>query len=743
MMPNGGSEEDLYAIARGYLDDTAQRRRQEKYTTLRMAEVKRDIRGFLDKTGDTPGNRKRALESILVRDLQDESGVVSIEAMSHGITATAQARLGDLAEAIRPRRLGFARQRQLMGELADELHRTDSGNPKARGFAKDVSKLLEDMRQRFNRAGGSIKRRGDWGMPHSHNATKLARVDVSDYVRQVLPLLDREKMLSPDGRLLKDRELAETLKAVYQSVVTEGATDSPYHKAVANRHLEHREVHFKDGPAYREYAEKFGDENFWKVITDTVERRAREIALVERLGPNPEKAFHAMVESADAPSGLLIRTEAIYKNLAGMDRPDRVLWAQRSSTARTALSAAQLGSAMISSITDVSTAAINASFNGMGWMRMLSRVGSMSGKEGRVFAAKLGGSIEYALDGVGIAQRFDDSSGGTWAQQLANGVFRASGLSAWTNLMRRAHFAEFSYTLGDNQKHAFDALPARFKGLLESYGIAEKEWALVQQASTQKRNGQHFLEVTSIPDQAAMTKIMGIVHQEMDLAVLMPDSRTRAAINRGLPEDTLGGIGARAFGQYKQFPVAMLVNNLYRYMFSKRLDMSSRLGYTTSLMVATTLLGGLAVQLKEISKGREPRALDGKLLAAAFTQGGGAGILGDFIFSNESRYGQPWYATAAGPTGGAVYDLTSMVTEGAESLSEGRGVDLTTAMRYVPGQSLWPTRLLFERYLTDSLGKLAYKDYERNKQRAVRRRKTQHGQDYYWEPGELSPEGVK
>ncbi len=736
---NRVGDEDAYEIARGILDDSAQRRRQKKYAALRNNQVRSEIRTFLDKVGDTPDNRKRALQSILVRDLRDESGMVSIEALSQGIEATAQARLADIAEAIRPRRLGFARQTRLMGDVADELHGTRTGNAEARAFAQDVAKLMEDLRQRFNRAGGAVMRLGDWGLPHGHNATKMARVTVQDYIRDVLPLLNRNKYQTPKGRPLGDRQMAELLEATYRSVITDGATDSPFPGAVANRHQEHRELHFKDGPAYRHYAQAYGEDNYWKVITDTVERRSREIALVERLGPNPEKAFQTLAEDLGAPGGLLVTTEAIYRNLAGIQRPDRVVWADRAATVRTMLSAAQLGSATISSITDIGTAAINAAFNGMRWTRMLSRLGSLSGEEGRVFAARMGGSIEYALDNVGIAQRFDDASGGTWAQQAANAVFRASGLSAWTNWMRRAHFAEFSYVLADHMVQPFDALPARFKGMLESYGITADDWRLVRQAAAVDRNGEKFLQITTIPDEVVLTKVMGMVHQEMNLAVLMPDARTRAALNRGMSQDSLGGIAARAFTQYKQFPVAMLFNNLYRYMASKRIDMASRLGYTTSLMAATWLLGGLAAQLKEIDKGRKPRPMDGKFALAAFVQGGGAGILGDFIFSNESRYGQPWYATALGPTGGAAYDIGSMVVKGAETLSEGKGADVTALARYIPGQSLWPTRLVFERYFTDTLGKLAYRDYERNKQAAVRRRKTQHGQEYYWQPGDLAP----
>ena len=202
---------EAYEIAQGMLTETAQRRRQKKYAALRSNEVKRDISAYLAKAGDTRGNRKRAVEAILVRDLRDDSGMVSIEAMAQGIEATAQARLADLAEKIRPRRLGYARQTRLMGDLSDELHGTATSNAEARAFAQGVADLMEDLRTRFNRAGGAVKYRADWGLPHSHNATKMARVNVQDYIRDVMPLLDRNKHQNDRGQLLRDREIAELL----------------------------------------------------------------------------------------------------------------------------------------------------------------------------------------------------------------------------------------------------------------------------------------------------------------------------------------------------------------------------------------------------------------------------------------------------------------------------------------------------------------------------------------------------
>src|SRR3546814_2475354 len=75
-------------------------------------------------------------------------------------------------------------------------------------------------------------------------------------------------------------------------------------------------------------------------------------------------------------------------------------------------------------------------------------------------------------------------------------------------------------------------------------------------------------------------------------------------------------------------------------------------------MVWTTLAGYGAMSTKDILKGRTPRnPLDPATWAAAFVQGGGAGIYGAFLLGETNRFGGGLLQTMAGPTLGAVDDL--------------------------------------------------------------------------------------
>jgi hypothetical protein len=72
------------------------------------------------------------------------------------------------------------------------------------------------------------------------------------------------------------------------------------------------------------------------------------------------------------------------------------------------------------------------------------------------------------------------------------------------------------------------------------------------------------------------------------------------------------------------------------------------LGYALGFFAATTIGGALALELKEIAKGKDPRPIPrakdpalehAEFWGAAMLQGGGWGIFGDFLGSTENRFG--------------------------------------------------------------------------------------------------------
>ena len=154
-------------------------------------------------------------------------------------------------------------------------------------------------------------------------------------------------------------------------------------------------------------------------------------------------------------------------------------------------------------------------------------------------------------------------------------------------------------------------------------------------------------------------------------------------------------------------------------------------------------MGGLALQMKDIAAGREPRPMDdAKFFAAAFQQGGGLGIFGDFLFSDVNRFGGGITQTLSGPTG-QLLDTSVKFTlgnireavKGEETNILGEAVQL--GKRYAP--EVWQTRL-FTDAMWDQVEMMANPDAQRRFNRVVRKRQKEFNQGYWWKPGEPTPE---
>ena len=62
-----------------------------------------------------------------------------------------------------------------------------------------------------------------------------------------------------------------------------------------------------------------------------------------------------------------------------------------------------------------------------------------------------------------------------------------------------------------------------------------------------------------------------------------------------------------------------------------------------------------------MSKGRDPRPMEGpEFWGAAFLQGGGLGIYGDFLFSDVNRFDRGLAETIAGPVVGFADDVRKL-----------------------------------------------------------------------------------
>jgi hypothetical protein len=173
--------------------------------------------------------------------------------------------------------------------------------------------------------------------------------------------------------------------------------------------------------------------------------------------------------------------------------------------------------------------------------------------------------------------------------------------------------------------------------------------AIARQADLSKPDGRALLE--------AATRVLEFVQTEARFAVPEPGVAERSLVLQQLRPGTFVGELWRSALQFKSFPITILLMHGGRGM--AQAGIKGKAAYLASFGITTTLMGALTMQLKDIANGRDPRRMDDhRFWLAAFAQGGGAGLLGDFLYSAVARTDQDfWMQATGGPFGSLVSDV--------------------------------------------------------------------------------------
>ena len=246
------------------------------------------------------------------------------------------------------------------------------------------------------------------------------------------------------------------------------------------------------------------------------------------------------------------------------------------------------------------------------------------------------------------------------------------------------------------------------------------------------------------------TRLQGIIEdgrRELELSVLRffadetsygvveVDSRSRRTMTLGTRPGTVAGEAMRFIGQFKGFPMAFAQRIGGRALFGHRkgAGMLERTAHIGTLLGGMTMAGYMAMTMKDMARGywppRDPA--NPETWAAAFVQGGAAGIYGDFLFGRVNRFGGGLTETAIGPTFGTAFDLGELMLKardaGLSSEEEVKlGDYLNFATQNTPFMNLFYVRPALDFLFLNSLREAATPGYLR---RMEGRRKKTYGQE--------------
>lgn len=746
-------------------EDLLAAKERKKFLLLKNIEAKSRIE---TNVKSHPDGVISGLLATLSRDWKGKASYLNVDKLRESIRGVAHSMFFDGLKELKSKRIGLMRNVDLAKEVVRAIN-NETDNPLAIKIAKQFSDVSDYLRQRFNAAGGDIPELDIWRLPQVHDSRLLNQVSAREWVDFVKPLLDRKKMMNFETSWpLSKADLDSMLLQSYETLRTNGLnkiTPGQMSKTtLANKYRESRVLHFKDADSWLKYNETFGNNDVYMTMTNYIENMANDIAFLEIWGPNPEYLKQYMLDTVRKEASVshdfkykdkiesgLKRFENVWDDVIGnAATPVSARIAKFGSETRSFMITAQLGSAFFSSLSDVVTNTLTARFNGLSQMGLIKNTFKLlTSEEYQGFAVQLGLVADGWAKIAGTSQRYagEIMQKGFFAKG-ADVLMKASLLEPWTNAGQWAFGLEFTGMLGRSADKAFKQLPKDLQKTFQRYGLSEADWNIIRKSPLDDYKGAKFVNVANLArlgtDKLEVAnKLQNMILTERDFAVITTDPRARALLQQGTKAGTMSGEVARFVGMYKAFPITILTTHFMRALGQETL--SSRAAYMASLFVPMTLFGALSFQAKQIARGKEPVPMDNwNFWAAAATQGGGAGIVGDFFFSEQNRFGGGLAATLAGPGGGLLSDVWDLTFENVKQLSAGEDTNFGSEAvnfigRYTPGSSLWYTRLAFERFILDQAALAVDSKAKKRFRRIVRKQDKEYKSGYYWKPGELKP----
>lgn len=684
-----------------------------------------------------------------------------------------------------------------------EVFGQDTGDLAAKELSKGWLKASELGVDLFNEAGGSMNKLARYLPDPMTSTAKLAGTDLRGvkgaktlkaselqakaferFKKLAEAHWDWERMRWPDGRRIEPAERASVIDQVYRTKALDGANKIDPTKfrgqgrALGNAIEQHRFVHYKDADGWLKAQQEFGDGTVFDVMVRHIDDMSHRIAMVETFGPNPELVannIEAIVKAKAAELGdkEVKAADAVLKNkfrpmldIVSRSNPmdPESLMGNVGTGLANILTSAQLGAASLLAIPGdtMQTIMTRAANNQPLWggMDYYFKTLATDRKFMNDISIQSGFIIDELVTSTYATTRYTgiNTVGPAISRRVADSVMRLSLMSGHTVSARSAVQKEFMGMLWRDRGKAFEDLP--YNRMMARYGITPDDWnAMRSMKAYSPKKGINFLRPMDVLDSDLPTKkelfrkFQGMIIEEARTGV--PEATVAAAVTLKGTErpDTLRGLLLHSFAMYKNFPVSFFT--IYGRLGMTSPSVKGRLSFYAGLGAGMTMVGALGVQMREVSKGRDPLPMDDpRFWGKAFLAGGALSIWGDFLFAGVGRYGEGPEDVIGGPIAGFVGDTTNLAFGDAyrAMLAAGQGEEfglsdiqapanaVKWAKRYTPGTSIWWARLALERQIWDRLEELADPKAYRKMQQRMRKQEREFGNEYWWPMGERSPE---
>ncbi len=784
---------------------SAERKRQLVKQIAAQAKMTMRLQNY------TKGKRENIYSgAVSFFDYDARANDLNVEQLKNVIRGQAFSRMNDVLVSFRRNFIGTTRNKASQKDMLNEAFGKDTGKTSAKQLAQAWYEATEYLRKRANAAGSQIGKLVDpktgqniWGLPTRHDPISVNEVTYEEWSKFIIPLLDLDKMTDrktnlpfkalvntdSEGRvdIKTSMNLDAALRETYETIISNGTNKQKKGQyrgsgAIGKKYNHHRFLIFQDGDKWAEYNTRFGRGEPYDIMMGHIDNMSRDIALMEIFGPSPNAGVRYLEdliseETTKISKGksrkeqkridktktkTLNKVSTLYDWVSDKNQtPADQDFAFYMEGVRNVIHSSFLGStSVLAAYTDMNFQRIARDFSGLPQTKVLGDylklLNPLKAKDRTQTAVRLGLIAEtWVQMAAGQARYVGEVNGPEITRRVAEMTMRASLLSPWTQAGRMAFGMEFLGSLADDVGKTFDELNPKMQSMMQSYKISADKWDIIRSTDLLEEEGATFISARNIEDRADInpelareiaTNVLRMVQSETDYAVPTSSTRAKSTLVGDTKPGTIQGEFARSFAMYKNFGVTLLNTHLARGWTKNTL--AGKAGYLGGFLITSTIMAALAIQTKEIAKGRDPLPMVGdgsvKFWSAALLASGGLSIYADFVFSQDPTGRSGLAETVAGPAVGFGGDVLNLTVGNIVQAAQGKDTRIASEtvkfiQRYMPGQSIWYWRTAIERNLFDQL-RLWSDDKTHSDFRRLRsKRARDFNQSYWWDLGSRGP----
>ena len=492
---------------------------------------------------------------------------------------------------------------------------------------------------------------------------------------------------------------------------------------IARKVSQPRVIHYKDSASWLDHQQQFGaSTSLGGSVMRTLDSSARNTALMEKLGTNPAANLNQIIRKIqETYRGDLDGVAKFQRGIEGVNNvmgrldgrlntPENEMWARIGASTRTMETTGSLGGVGVTHFASIwPTVSSEMVHHGVPRLQALGEMvkALMQGKGGverQSLAADLGAY------GAGLARDMfarwqpDDVLPGR-ISSMANTFMKYTGVHYVLDNTQAAVREMLAHQLGRNADVEFGALDPHLSQMLGKYGIGQKEWDMLRAvpdkttsegrayltprdagrvnraaAETELRARGEITDETSIETKNQLLdrytvglqdKLRSYYGDAADHAVVTPGVKERAMLLGATRPGSAAGELMRFVTQFKMWPVAALSQVIGREVY---MSLSKKEAVTSLFTMAalSAVFGYLRMSINDVALGHPVRnPLDAKTALAGLAQGGGVGLLGDFLFGETNRMGGGLLDVAAGPVISDANTLVKIYNRWREDLHDG------------------------------------------------------------------------